>query len=222
MSSPLLTLDHIAVSYDHKAILSDVTLTVSPGDFVVLNGPNGGGKTTLLRLMAGLIRPTSGTLQQRRGLHIGYLPQYRNIDRHFPITVGEVVRSGLVGRKALWHRFSAAHRGAVDALLQRLDLADLARRPIAALSGGQWQRTLLGRALVSNPDLLLLDEPDTHLDSENRHLLYALLGEEYGRRAIVIVSHDPEVGTLFHRRRLIHVQQGHAFQCSAPEQCTKF
>ena len=189
-TEPLLQISGITLGFDAKEVLHNVTMTVGPTDFLVLRGPNGGGKTTLLRLMAGLLRPDSGRIVRRHGLRIGYLPQYRRIDRQFPITVGDVVLSGLEGSKPLWRPFGADSRARAAAMLERMSLTDLAAQSIDALSGGQWQRTLLARALVGCPDLLLLDEPDSHLDSATKALLYAVLSEEAGQRAIVIVSHD--------------------------------
>lgn len=190
MNETLLSIENVTLCYGDRVILTDVSLSVDSGDTLLLHGPNGGGKTTLLRLMAGLLRPTKGRIVRRPGLTIGYLPQYRRIDRQFPITVGEVVLSGLVGRKPLLRRFSPEYRAATDEMLRRMQIDAIADHSIDSLSGGQWQRTLLARALVSRPDLLLLDEPDTHLDGETRQLLYDILDEERGHRAIVIVSHD--------------------------------
>lgn len=186
----LLTLSHIDIAYDRRIVLSDFSLTLGERDFVVLRGKNGGGKTSLLKVIVGLLAPAAGTVERSPRLTVGYLPQYRSIDRRFPITVEQTVRSGLQSALRWWQPFTAAHRAAAHHQLRRLGLAALADRPIHTLSGGQWQRTLLARALVSNPRLLLLDEPDTHLDPQAKHDLYELLGEEHRRRSIVLVSHD--------------------------------
>lgn len=208
MTDALLHISHADLSYERKRVLADVTLTVSERDVVVLGGPNGGGKTTLLRLMAGLLRPTAGSVERRAGLSVGYLPQYRNIDRRFPITVAEVVRSGFAGCGPVWRPYNAERRRAAEAMMDRLGIAPLAARPIDTLSGGQWQRALLGRALVSDPPLLLLDEPDTHLDAATRLLLYDTLEAEASRRAVVIVSHDPDLPPRFPGCRRLHVADG--------------
>lgn len=186
----LIDLSHVGFRYDHIDVLSDISARICERDFVVLTGSNGAGKTTLLHLLAGLETPTSGIITRRKGLRIGYLPQYRHIDRQFPITVIDLVLSGLQNSKRLIAPFDASHRAKAEATLSQLQLADLASRPIRALSGGQFQRALLARAIVSEPHLLLLDEPDTHLDASGREFLYDLLEKENAHSAILLVSHD--------------------------------
>lgn len=186
----LLRLSHIVAGFDGKVVLEDVNLSLVPNEFLVLTGANGGGKTTLLRVIAGLLAPMRGERWVREGLTIGYLPQYRSIDRQFPITVGQVVLSGLQNRKSLWGRFSKEHKERCKDVLRRFDLEHLYGRPIDALSGGQWQRVLLARAIVSQPDVLLLDEPDTHLDRRGKSFLYDLIERERKTSAVVLVSHD--------------------------------
>lgn len=189
----LLSLHHVTAGYDRRPVLSDFSLVVSDRDFIVLRGKNGGGKTTLLKLLVGLLTPMEGRVERAPKLTLGYLPQYRSIDRRFPITVEETVRSGLQSSLRWWQRFGSSHRATTLRQLEKLNLLHLARRPIHTLSGGQWQRTLLARALVSSPQLLLLDEPDTHLDVQAKGELYAALLREHQSRAIVIVSHDKTI-----------------------------
>lgn len=200
----LITLQNITAGYDDRPILRDCSLTIASRDFIVLRGKNGGGKTTLLKVLVGLLAPQSGTIQRSDSLTIGYLPQYRSIDRLFPITVEQTVRSGLQTTLRWWQRFKPEHRQRTQELLRTLRLDHLAHRPIDSLSGGQWQRTLLARALVSSPQLLLLDEPDTHLDTAAKAELYATLLREHTHRAIVIVSHDNAL-TLPPEARIIEV-----------------
>lgn len=189
----LLKFDNLCLTYGRNIILDHVSASISERDFIVLTGPNGGGKTTLLQIIAGLLPPTAGSIVCRPGLTLGYLPQYRGIDRDFPITVGEVVLSGLQNRKRLFTSFSRQQKEQVDRVLERLQISQFKERPIKGLSGGQWQRVLLGRAIVSQPDLLLLDEPDTHLDLEGKDFLYNLLREENNHSAVLLVSHDATV-----------------------------
>lgn len=208
METALLQIEGIGFSYGEKQVLSGVSLEVGASDCVVLAGPNGGGKTTLLRLMAGLLKPDSGRIVRRRELVVGYLPQYRSIDRKFPITVREVVLSGLQNRKRFWQGFSEEQQLQAEAILEQLGLLPLAGRKIEDLSGGQWQRVLLARALVSQPGLLLLDEPDTHLDAASKEQLYALLDRWRPSCSMVLVSHDARVGMSLPGCRVLSVGGG--------------
>ena len=157
MPSPILHISDVCLSYGERHVLCHISQELLNNDFVVLTGPNGGGKTTLLRLIAGLLPPTRGRIEQQKGITMGYLPQYRHIDRQFPTTVVDIVRSGLSCRKKVWQPLSAELKGWADEALALFGLSDLASRPISDLSGGQWQRTLLARAFAPKPDLLLLD-----------------------------------------------------------------
>lgn len=190
MNASPLRLSHVSVAYGTRHVLDDASLALPHAGITLLTGPNGGGKTSLLRVMAGLLRPAAGSVERRPGLLTGYLPQQRRIDRRFPITVAQVVASGLLNRRTLFGRIGREGRAAVERTLAELRLDALAGRPIEALSGGQWQRTLLARAVVSSPALLLLDEPDTHLDTPSRTFLYDRLAAWASTCSIVIVSHD--------------------------------
>lgn len=190
MNEALIKISDVCLSYGERHVLCHIRNVVNPNDFIVLKGPNGGGKTTLLRLLAGLLPPTRGKIVRQKNIILGYLPQYRHIDRHFPITVYDIVLSGLQCRKRMWEHYTEAHRQMTADTLKRFDLSELSQRPISELSGGQWQRTLLARATVSQPNLLLLDEPETHLDEDSRSELYSYLTELKEQCAIVVVSHD--------------------------------
>ncbi len=195
---PLIQLEAVSERFDGRLILPPSDLTLYSGDFMTVTGPNGGGKTTLLRLMLGLLRPTSGRVtyldQGKRvsRLHIGYMPQKSSIDPKFPITVGEVVRSGLLTPPG--HRCPAncreGRREATEAVMEYFGLTDLQERLLSALSGGQIQRTLLARAFVSRPDVLMLDEPLSYLDATYEKTLCDLLADLRGLATIVIVSHQ--------------------------------
>ncbi len=196
----LIEVCHLSVAYDGHPVLRDVNLSVCPGDLVLLVGPNGSGKTTLLKAMLGLVSPTSGSIircscrpaSAGRPPVIGYLPQYAAIDRRFPLTVSGLVSSGLAGVRPLWRRLTADERGRVQDVIRRMGLEGRESAPIGTLSGGQLQRALLGRALVGEPEVLLLDEPDTYLDRTSRSGLYRLLDELRTSCAVVLVSHDAQ------------------------------
>ena len=174
MALPLIEIKNLRAAYDGRTVLRDVNLTVQDEDFLALTGPNGGGKTTLVRCILGLLKPVEGSIvfhphrqSDGRKLKMGYLPQYSRIDRKFPITVEDVILSGLGGSKPLWARFTAADRERACRVMARMGLEGLDKRAIGTLSGGQLQRTLLGRAIISDPEVLILDEPDTYMDSSS-------------------------------------------------------
>lgn len=205
-STAILHINDVCLSYGERHVLCYINENVKKNDFIVLTGPNGGGKTTLLRLIAGLISPTCGEIVRTPGLRIGYLPQYRHIDRQFPARVSDIVMSGLSNRKRLFSRFTKEMKTKTEEMLHLFHLEELATRPIAELSGGQWQRTLLARAMAARPDLLLLDEPETHLDEASRTELYDILQGLSGQCATVVVSHDEHTFPTFPTRRIWHVE----------------
>lgn len=196
----LIELENITAAYGHKVVLRDVSLTVWKDDFLGIIGPNGGGKTTLLKIILGLIQPLSGKIRFFHdgkpcdSIKIGYLPQLNNIDKNFPISVRDVVTSGLTGQKPLFRSFSQEQHKRVDEVLKEMKISDLASRPIGELSGGQLQRVLLGRSIVSRPDVLILDEPNSYVDKRFESHFYELLEEINKESAIILVSHD--IGTV--------------------------
>ena len=196
----LIELSDITAGYDGKVVLRDVSLTVWKDDFLGIIGPNGGGKTTLLKVILGLLQPTSGNLRFFKdgkpcdNIKIGYLPQMNNIDKKFPISVREVVASGLTSQKPLFKSYSKEQQNRIDIVLEEMKIADLAMRPIGELSGGQLQRVLLGRSIVSKPDALILDEPNSYVDKRFESHFYELLERINTESAIILVSHD--IGTV--------------------------
>lgn len=193
----LVVLDNVSLTYDREPVLRHVDLVVSRGDFVAITGPNGGGKTSMLRVMLKLVRPTGGTVRYYRDgkeaerLRIGYLPQKNAIDSRFPITVAEVVASGLYATGMARGRLSGAEQLRVDEVMELIGIDELAARPIGTLSGGQLQRTLLGRAIISHPELLVLDEPLSYIDENFGERIYALLEHFSHETTIVMVTHRP-------------------------------
>jgi zinc transport system ATP-binding protein len=194
--APVVEVENLYFAYDGTPVLDDVNLTVQPLDFVSLVGPNGGGKTTLLKIMLGLLQPTAGRVRvfgrapAKARNRIGYVPQHFHFDATFPIGVLDVVLMGRFGRRFRLGPFGAEDRAAGERALEEVGLVDLARRPFGALSGGQRQRVLVARALLTEPDLLLLDEPTSHVDSVVQTELYDLLRGLNDRLTLLLVTHD--------------------------------
>ena len=194
--TPIIQLENISAAYGQKTVLQDVNLTVYDHDFLGIIGPNGGGKTTLVQLIIGLKKPSGGQIKFYRNgtladhISMGYLPQYNDIDKKFPISVQEVVLSGLSGQKKLFSPFTSKHHQMVDETLARMQLTELRRRAIGTLSGGQLQRVLLARAIVARPEVLILDEPNTYIDRQFQEQMYQMLNDINRDCAIIIVSHD--------------------------------
>ena len=201
-TNPIIEIRNLSAGYDNRTVLHDVNLTVYERDFLGIIGPNGGGKTTLIRCILGLLKPFSGTIAYHPAqLSLGYLPQYTRIDRKFPITVEEVILSGLGSKKPLTARFTRADHDKARAVIARMGLEGMEKRPIGALSGGQLQRTLLGRAIISDPQVVILDEPSTYIDKRFEARLYELLTEINQECAIILVSHD--IGTVLQQVKSI-------------------
>ena len=159
-TQPIIEVHGLSAGYDGRTVLHDIDLTVYENDFLGIIGPNGGGKTTLIKCILGLLKPTAGKITYNIST-MGYLPQYNTIDRKFPISVEEVILSGLSSKKSLISRFTDEQREKVRSTIARMGLEGLESRAIGQLSGGQLQRALLGRAIVSGPSVVILDEPST-------------------------------------------------------------
>ncbi len=189
VNEPLVRLDSVELSYDGAPVLAGVDLTLRAGDFVGVVGPSGAGKTTLLRMALGTLRPTAGRVERARGLRVGYVPQLETVSWSFPVTVAECV---LMVRSDRWLPWATrAERRAVTEVLDRLGIAHLADRHIRELSGGQQQRMFLARALLRDPQLLLLDEPTSGIDVATRHEMLHLLGHLHDDgMTILLTTHD--------------------------------
>jgi ABC-type Mn2+/Zn2+ transport system ATPase subunit len=189
VGAELVRLDRVTCRYGAEPVLVNVDLTVSRGEFVGIVGPSGSGKTTLLRTMMDAVAPIAGRVRRRPGVSLAYVPQTETVNWNFPVTVGECVLMARGGRTLPWP--SRAERAEVSRILDRLGLGNLEHRHIRQLSGGQQQRVFIARALLRQPQLLLMDEPTAGVDVKTRHEVLHLLHELNGDGlAIVLTTHD--------------------------------
>jgi ABC-type Mn2+/Zn2+ transport system ATPase subunit len=191
MTTPLVKFDHATLGYGQRVVLSDLTFEIPPGDFLGLVGPNGAGKTTILRAILGSLEPMSGTVTTAPGLRFGYVPQRDSVDYGFPLKVCDVVIMGRYDRIGVGRRPSKDDRQLAINALEHVGIADLADRQLGALSGGQKQRTLIARALVGEPNILVLDEPTNGMDLVSTTQILSLVRELHERDSITVlmVSH---------------------------------
>jgi zinc transport system ATP-binding protein len=191
----VVTVEDVSFSYEKAPVLEKVRFSVYEGEFAVMVGPNGGGKTTLLKLILGLLKPATGTVRlfgrppEKTRKRVGYMPQYQRFDLQFPVTVMDVVLMGRI-RQGAFGPYSKTDRKRVLKALDDVGLSGLDKRSFSALSGGQRQRVLLARALVSEPDILLLDEPTANVDMEAETMLLSILETLNRRMTILLVTHD--------------------------------
>ena len=239
MSDNIIEIQNLNFSYHSQPVLREVNLTVNRGDFVAMIGPNGGGKTTLLKLMLGLLKAESGAVRifskppQDISHRIGYVPQDVHINKDFPISAVDVVLMGKLKPGRGWSRPSQQDRLAAIEALDQVDMKKYRDQRIGELSGGQKQRVFVARALVTNPELLFLDEPTASIDTRGQNEFYSLLKELNETITIIVVSHDLMVisGSI---KSVICVNQrlhyhGHAeltgemiemmYDCTADETC---
>ncbi len=195
MPKPLIQIKEMEVAYQRQVALTNVSLSIYDRDFIGIIGPNGGGKTTLVRVILGLLKPVKGSIEYALDKsEIGYLPQGNQVDEHFPITVREVVASGLEHGLKIRRRFRTSEKYKLETALEKVGMKALSFRPIGELSGGEFQRTMLARAIISSPKLLVLDEPDAHVDNRFEMELYGLLRDLNENMTILLISHD--IGTI--------------------------
>lgn len=177
-------------------VLQNINLTVAAGDFACVVGPNGGGKTTLLKLILGILKPTSGSVQvfnqkpEKALDRIGYVPQQSKFDSSFPVSVLDVVLMGCLDRNFIWGGYSRQQKEKAHAAIAEVGIDGLADRSFADLSGGQRQRALMARALVSEPQILLLDEPTSNVDIHGTEQFYNMFEQLNKKYTIIMVSHD--------------------------------
>ena len=195
MSDALLALQRVSAGYASQAVFEDLDLCLTPGQFAALVGPTGGGKSTLLKLILGLLPCTRGSVQCLPQVTMGYVPQLEMIDWRFPVTAAQVVLMGRYRQTSYWPWATRADRREVAELLDRLGLTPYAQRHISQLSGGQQQRVFLARALVARPQLLLLDEPTTGVDLKTQHDILHLL-HELNREGMTILLATHDLNTI--------------------------
>jgi len=192
----VIDLKDIWVNYDDVSVLEAVDLTVEDKDFLAIIGPNGGGKSTLLKVILGLIKPDRGSVKllganpKKTRKYVGYVPQYISSNLEFPITVWEVVLMGRLSHKGPFRSFNEEDKKAAEEALNTVGMLDFRERQIGELSGGQKQRVFIARSLVTRPRLLILDEPSTGIDSRRQKEFYELLNRLKSEIAILMVTHD--------------------------------
>ena len=224
--NPIISLRNVVVGYEHNPILYDVNFDVYPQDFLGIVGLNGCRKNTLIKAMLGQIKPMKGTVSFYRNgkrvdkLNIGYLPQNNIIDKKFPISVYEVIRSGLQKNKLINKRLTSEESARIHEIVERIELTGFEKKAIGELSGGQLQRVLLGRAIVSQPEVIVLDEPNTYVDKHFERELYDIISEVNKSCAIIIASHKLEY-IFAHAKNIIGVNNGQIFYHSNNEPNTQ-
>ena len=196
--TPLVSVRDVSFSYGYDQVLKNISLDIYPKDYLAIIGPNGGGKTTLLKVILGLLKPDSGQVnwsessgkRQSARHHIGYVPQFATFEREFPLSVREVVLMGRLSSSLWRQKLSTRDEDLASDILHKLGLQSLSNKPIGKLSGGQLQRVMIARALVSRPKILFLDEPIASIDRDSRFKLTSMLMELNREIPIVVITHD--------------------------------
>lgn len=194
----LITIKNLTVKYDDYTAIENVNFSIDQNKFVTIIGPNGGGKTTLIKTILGFVKPFKGDIIKSPNVKIGYVPQKNSFEQEFPISVSQVILSGdLQSKVKLLHRFKKKNFNRLEDTLKRLDITNLKDMQINELSGGQLQKVLLGRAIISNPNLLILDEPFSNIDTNSTNKYFQLLKKLSETMSILIISHDIGIITSF-------------------------
>ncbi len=196
MTKAAIEISNLNFSFDNLTILENITMSIEQGDFAGLVGPNGGGKTTLLKLILGLYKPQSGTISifgeplKKQRKKIGYVPQYANFNSDFPISVQDTVLQGRLGVSSCFGRYGQNDKIIAQKVMQETEILNLAHRSIQTLSGGQMQRVLVARALAAEPEIMLLDEPTANIDQRAEKDIFDIFKAINERMTILIISHD--------------------------------
>ncbi len=224
----VIEINQMSFSYPHNRVLNEIDLTIASGEFIGIIGPNGGGKTTLLKLIMGLLKPSRGSIKVFGRnpadpfvlCKMAYVPQAIRFDREFPISVEEVVLMGVLRHLPWYGAFKSLERKSALAALETVGLANMAKASFGTLSGGQAQRVLIARALVSSPELLLLDEPTASIDTKAEADIYALLQTLKKSITILMVTHD--LGTAIDQVSRVLCVQGTAFPLERQQVCKHY
>lgn len=214
MNEELIRLENISVKYGYIEALRDLDISIHDGEFVGIIGPNGGGKSTLLKAILNLVKPYKGTISykgshslKKSGLKIGYVPQITEINRIFPITVKEVVLTArLPLSRSYFFNYTSEDRKEIDEILKKVGITDIAERQISDLSGGEFQKMLIARALALNPDILLLDEPTAMIDVRAQKQIYNIVKKLSEEMTIVLVTHHIKEITRY-ADRLVYLEK---------------
>lgn len=196
MSDTVISLHNVSFAFERRPVLDNISLDVKRGEYLGVVGPNGGGKSTLLKVILGLLKPRKGRISvlgkspEKGRKSIGYVPQYADIKREFPITVAETVLLGLLGKTRPWFGYSPSEIARAEQAMKEAQILDLQSRQLGTLSGGQFQRVLIARSLIANPDILILDEPTANVDVRMEENIFDLLKRLNERATIIVVSHD--------------------------------
>lgn len=196
MKQKILEIEHLSFGYEKNPILQGVNLSIHEGEFIVIFGPNGGGKTTFLKLLMGFLKPDAGRISlfhkspQKAREKLSYVPQAAQFDKEYPLSVIDLVLMGCLNKMTRWGHFSYESKERALEALEKVGLADKKNQPFGTLSGGQAQRALIARALVSEPSLLLLDEPTASVDPEAEVQIHNLLLDLKRSMTILMVTHD--------------------------------
>lgn len=215
---PQIEIENLCFSYEEIGILQNVCLRIQKGEFVGIMGPNGGGKTTLLKLLLGFLSPSSGRVKVKG--KIGYVPQVQQTDRDFPITLNELVLLGALSKTTFWGTYPAEVKEKGAAFIDLLGLTEHKEKVFGSLSGGLAQRALLARALLSDPDLLLLDEPTANIDAASTRVIFEILEKLKGDKTILLVTHD--LKTIVERVDRVLCVQGEVSSYLPKEVCEHF
>jgi len=226
MTEPAIVFHHVSFSHRRTQVLNDVHLQIEPGELIGIFGPNGGGKTTFLKLLMGFLTPQAGAIRvfghppEKSRRRIGYVPQVHRIDPDFPITLEELILMGRRPKRLFFETRSAEDVDAAQEWMERLGLLQHRKMAYGELSGGLAQRALLARALVSDPDLLLLDEPTANIDAKSLSIFLEALSDLRGQKTILLVTHD--LRTLTQKAERLLCIQGTATPLAPSEICGHF